>query len=46
MTHIITSLCIRDNACMEVFPVEWINPGNLADQLTAYKVEMPLDIFA
>lgn len=27
MTHIITSLCIRDGACMEVCPVECIVPG-------------------
>jgi hypothetical protein len=46
MTHIITSLCVRDNACMAVFPVECINPSNPADQLAAYKDEMPLDIFA
>jgi hypothetical protein len=46
MTHIITSLRIRDNAGMAVLPVECINPGNLADQLAAYKDEMPLDIFA
>lgn len=46
MTHIIIGLCIRENACMAVFPVECINHGNLADQLAAYKDEMPLDIFA
>jgi hypothetical protein len=46
MTHLITSLCIRNNPCMAVFPMEYINPGNLADQLAAYKAEMPLDIFA
>ena len=40
MTHIITSLCVRDNACMAVCPVG-INPGNPADQLAAYKDEMP-----
>ncbi len=27
MTHIITSLCLRDGACMEVCPVECIIPG-------------------
>ena len=46
MTHIITSLCLRDNACMSVCPVECINPGNPADKLAAYQDEMPLDIFA
>lgn len=46
MTHIKTSLCIRDNVCMAVCPVECINPGNLTDQLAAHKDEMPLDLFA
>ncbi len=27
MTHIITSLCLRDSACVEVCPVECIVPG-------------------
>ena len=27
MSHIITSLCLRDGACMEVCPVECIVPG-------------------
>ena len=27
MTHIITSLCLRDGACTEVCPVECIVPG-------------------
>ena len=27
MTHIITQLCIRDGACVEVCPVECIVPG-------------------
>jgi ferredoxin len=27
MAHIITSLCLRDGACMEVCPVECIVPG-------------------
>jgi ferredoxin len=27
MTHIITSLCLRDSACIEVCPVECIVPG-------------------
>jgi ferredoxin len=27
MTYIITSLCLRDGACMEVCPVECIVPG-------------------
>lgn len=31
MTHIITSLCVRDRGCIEVCPVECIIPGNPAD---------------
>lgn len=31
MTHIITSLCVRDRGCVEVCPVECIIPGNPAD---------------
>ena len=27
MTHIITSLCMRDSSCVEVCPVECIIPG-------------------
>ena len=27
MTHIITSLCLRDGACTEVCPVDCIIPG-------------------
>ena len=27
MTHIITSICLRDGACVEVCPVECIVPG-------------------
>jgi ferredoxin len=27
MTHVITSLCLRDSACVEVCPVECIVPG-------------------
>ncbi len=27
MTHVITSLCLRDNGCSEVCPVECIVPG-------------------
>ncbi len=32
MTHIITSLCLRDGACIEVCPVECIIPGKPADE--------------
>jgi ferredoxin len=32
MTHIITSLCLRDAGCVEVCPVECIVPGKPIDQ--------------
>jgi ferredoxin len=28
MTHVITSLCLRDNGCMSVCPVDCIQPGD------------------
>ena len=31
MTHIITSLCLRDRGCIEVCPVDCIVPGKPAD---------------
>jgi ferredoxin--NADP+ reductase len=31
MTHVITSLCVRDGACVEVCPVECIVPGPKED---------------
>jgi len=31
MTHIITSLCLRDGGCIEVCPVDCIVPGDPAD---------------
>lgn len=31
MTHVITSLCVRDRGCIEVCPVECIVPGQPAD---------------
>ena len=32
MTHIITSLCLRDSGCVDVCPVECIVPGKPIDQ--------------
>jgi ferredoxin len=32
MTHIITSLCVRDRGCIEVCPVECIIPGQTVDK--------------
>ena len=36
MTHIITSLCLRDNGCSDVCPVECIQPGDTAEWPTYY----------
>ncbi len=32
MTHVITSLCLRDGGCATVCPVECIVPGKPTDQ--------------
>ena len=32
MTHVITSLCLRDNGCIDVCPVECISPGEPATE--------------
>src|SRR5512146_3070660 len=39
MTHIITSLCLRDNGCISVCPVECINPGSEAKQWPTYYID-------
>lgn len=39
MTHVITSLCLRDNGCMDVCPVECINPGEPAEQWPTYYID-------
>ena len=39
MTHIITSLCLRDNGCISVCPVECINPGTPEAQWPTYYIE-------
>jgi len=39
MTHVITSLCLRDNGCIDVCPVECINPGEPADQWPTFYVD-------
>ena len=39
MTHIITSLCLRDNGCIDVCPVECINPGSEAKQWPTYYID-------
>jgi ferredoxin len=39
MTHIITSLCLRDGACVEVCPVECIVPGKPEAQWPWYFID-------
>ena len=39
MTHVITSLCLRDGGCATVCPVECIVPGNPVDQYPWYYID-------
>lgn len=39
MTHIITSLCLRDGGCVEVCPVECIVPGMPQDKYPWYYID-------
>lgn len=39
MTHVITSLCLRDGGCATVCPVECIVPGNPVDQHPLYYID-------
>ena len=39
MTHVITSLCLRDNGCSDVCPVECIHPGTPAEQWPTYYID-------
>src|SRR5512140_1872261 len=39
MTHVITSLCVRDNGCADVCPVECIQPGTPAKQWPTFYVD-------
>jgi len=39
MTHIITSLCLRDGACVDVCPVECIVPGKPEDKWPWYFID-------
>ena len=39
MTHIITSLCLRDGACVEVCPVECIVPGKPEEEWPWYFID-------
>lgn len=39
MTHIITSLCLRDSSCSDVCPVECISPGDYDENQTTYVID-------
>lgn len=39
MTHIITSLCLRDGACVEVCPVDCIVPGQPENEWPWYYID-------
>lgn len=39
MTHVITALCLRDNGCMSVCPVDCIQPGNPADGFPTFYID-------
>ena len=39
MTHIITSLCLRDSGCVEVCPVECIVPGKPQEKWPLYYID-------
>jgi ferredoxin len=39
MTHIITSLCLRDRGCIDVCPVECIVPGSPVDQFPGVYID-------
>jgi len=39
MTHIITSLCLRDGSCVEVCPVECIVPGKPQDKCPWFYID-------
>lgn len=39
MTHIITSLCLRDSSCVEVCPVECIVPGKPIEEWPWYYID-------
>ena len=39
MTHVITSLCLRDGGCVTVCPVECIVPGNPQDKYPSFYID-------
>jgi ferredoxin--NADP+ reductase len=39
MTHVITTICVRDGACVDVCPVECIVPGIPEDEWPLYYID-------
>lgn len=39
MTHVITSLCLRESGCMDVCPVECITPGSPVEDWPTYYID-------
>jgi ferredoxin len=39
MTHVITSLCLRDSGCVEVCPVECITPGKPESEWALFYID-------
>jgi ferredoxin len=39
MTHVITSLCLRDNGCIDVCPVECIQAGEPVEQWPTFYID-------
>jgi len=39
MTHVITSLCLRDGGCVTVCPVECIIPGKPEDEYPLFYID-------
>ncbi|MBM3152005.1 MAG: ferredoxin family protein [Chloroflexi bacterium] len=39
MTHVITSLCLRDSGCVDVCPVECIVPGKPQEQYPLFYID-------
>ncbi len=39
MTHVITSLCLRDNGCLSVCPVDCIQPGAPSDGWPTFYID-------
>ena len=39
MSHVITSLCLRDSGCVDVCPVECISPGNPSNKRPTYFID-------